>query len=107
MVDLLQYGCPLDSDRSQQLQSTEKNHKLAIEYHDHVSKYIKEEFKYGAIYCAVVTKSFDCHIFPFLTRHKPNSDNGRVIVDLSWPIGQSVNDGVAKDRYLNKYFDLN
>ena len=33
--------------------------------------------------------------------------NRRVIVDLSYPVGQSVNDGVAKDRYLNTYFDLN
>ena len=50
---------------------------------------------------------FPCHISPFPTRRKPNSDNRRVIVDLSWPVGQSVNDGVPKDRYLNTYFDLN
>ena len=79
----------------------------AIDYHDHVSKYIEEELKYGAMYGPFVTKPFDCHISPFLTRHKPNSDNRRVIVDLSRPVGQSVNGGVAKDKYLNTYFNLN
>ena len=55
----------------------------------------------------LLTKTISLSHITFLTRHKPNSDNRRVIVDLSWPVGQSVNDGVAKDRYLNTYFDLN
>ena len=69
--------------------------------------YTEEELKYGAIYGPFDQIPFPCHVSPFLTRHKPNSNNRRVIVDLSWPVGQSVNDGVAKDRYLNTYFDLN
>ena len=107
LVDLLHYGFPLDFDRSGQLQSTEINHKSAIDYHDHVSHYIAEELKHGAMYGPFDEKPFPCHTSPFLTRHKPNSDNRRVIVDLSWAAGQSVNDGVAKDRYLNTYLDLN
>ena len=105
LVDLLQYGFPLDFDRSRQLQSTENNHKLAIDYHDHVSHYIAEELKHGAMYGHFTTIPLS-HITS-LTRHKPNSDNRRVIVDLSWPVGQSVNNGVPKDRHLNTYFDLN
>ena len=54
----------------------EINYKSAIEYHDHVSKYIDEELKFGAMYSPFVTKPFDCHISPFLTRHKSNSDKG-------------------------------
>ena len=95
LVDLLHYGFPLDVDRSRQLKSTENNHKSAVDYYDHVSHYIAEELKHGAIYGPFHGQSFPCHISPFLTRHKPNSDNRRVIVDLSWPVGQSVNDGVA------------
>ena len=107
LVDLLHYGFPLKFDRSRQLQSTEINHKSAIHYHDHVSHYIAEELKHGVMYGPFDEQSIPCHISPFLTRHKPNSNNRRVIVDLSWPVGHSVNDGVAKDRYLNTYFDLN
>ena len=77
LVDLLHYGFPLDFDRSRQLQPTEINHKSAIHYHDHVSHYIAEELKHGAMCGPFDEKSFLCHISPFLTRHKPNSDNRR------------------------------
>ena len=49
---------------------------------------------------------FDCHVSPFLTREKPNSETRRVILDLSFPVGQSVNSGVPKDKYLGSYFEL-
>ena len=48
---------------------------------------------------------FHCHVSPFLTREKPNSDTRRVILDLSFPVGQSVNSGVSKDKYLGSYFE--
>ena len=34
-------------------------------------------------------------------------DTKQTIVDLSWPKGQSVNDGVQKDTYLGSHFILN
>ena len=49
---------------------------------------------------------FHCNVSPFLTRDKPNSNNRRVILDLSFPPGNSVNAGVPKDRYLGSYFEL-
>ena len=83
LVDLLHYGFLLDFDRSRQLQSTETNHRSAIDYHDHISHYIAEELGHGAMYGPFHEKPFPCHVSPFLTRFKPNSDNRRVIVDLS------------------------
>ena len=41
-----------------------------------------------------------------MTRHKPNSDNRRVIIDLSWPLENSVNDGIDKNSYLGADFSL-
>ena len=43
---------------------------------------------------------------PFLTREKPNSENHRVIVDLSWTLGQSVIAGIDKASYLGTDFQL-
>ena len=43
---------------------------------------------------------------PILTREKPNSENRRVIVDLSWPIGESVNGSIDKHSYLGTDFTL-
>ena len=41
-----------------------------------------------------------------MTREKQGSDNRRTIVDLSWPHGCSINDGVHKNRYLDSYYYL-
>ena len=39
-------------------------------------------------------------------RAKPNSDRRRVIIDLSWPLGASVNAGIDKMSYLTSAFAL-
>ena len=106
LVDLIQYGFPLDFDREVILQSTFFNHASPVKYSDHVSAHIQTEMQYGAIYGLFAQPPFQCHISPFLTRDKPNSDKRRVILDLSFPSGHSVNDGVPKDKYLGSYFDL-
>ena len=41
-----------------------------------------------------------------MTRSKPNSDRRRVIVDLSWPQGASVNAGIDKFSSLNSAFAI-
>ena len=46
------------------------------------------------------------HISPFLTRPKPDSHRQRVIVDSSFPMGQSINSAVQKDVYLETPFLL-
>ena len=97
IVDLLQFGFPLDFDRSKVLESTYVNHSSALKFPDHVQTYIATEQKYGAILGPFQEFPFPCHVSPFLTRDKPNSNSKRVILDLSFPQGKSVNDGVCKD----------
>ena len=41
-----------------------------------------------------------------MTRNKANSDRRRVIIDLSWPLGASVNSGIDKNTYLDASFTL-
>ena len=41
-----------------------------------------------------------------MTRDKPDSPHRRVIIDLSFPHGNSVNAGIAKDIYFNTPFIL-
>ena len=106
LVDLIQFGFPLDFDRWIPLQSTEVNHNSALKYSEHVSKYIQEELQYGAVLGPFKQFPFTRHVSPFLTRDKPNSNNRRVILDLSFPPGKSVNAGVSKDKYLGSYFEL-
>ena len=41
-----------------------------------------------------------------MTRDKRSSDDWRVIVDLSWPTGYSVNDGIPPDVYMGTPYKL-
>ena len=107
IVDLLQYGFPFDFDHSRSLDSTYVNHASAVKFPDHVNHYIATEMKYGAVLGPFHKYPFPYHVSLFLTREKPNSDNRRIILDLSFLVGQSVNDGVSKDKCLNMYFQLN
>ena len=106
LVDLLEFGFPLDFDRSCDLISVEDNHKSAIDYKEHVQHYLQEELDYGAILGPFQSKPINLHVSPFMTRDKPDSKWRRAIVDLSWPVGASVNAGVQKDTYLNSKFAL-
>ena len=80
--------------------SQEINHKSALNYPDHVETYLQEEIDHKAIFGLYKNSPIEnLHIGPLMTREKPNSVNRRVIIDLSWPHGGSVNAGVPTDRY--------
>ena len=93
-------------DRSRNLQSTFVNRTSATLYPEHVDKYIEEEVGFQAMLGPLGTKPFDIHISPFMTREKSNSDARRTIMDLSFPKGCSINDGVLNDTYLGTNFQM-
>ena len=41
-----------------------------------------------------------------MTKEKRDSTKRRIILDLSWPLGASVNDGIPKEEYLGEPFKL-
>ena len=89
------------------MSSAENNHSSATEFPDHVRKYFLGEGRFGAILGPFSTPPIkDLHISPCMTREKPDSDSRRVKVDLSFPVGHSVNAGVSKDQYLGTPFLL-
>ena len=106
LFDILEYGFPLDFERKCSLNSVEENHTSANENMSHISKCLKEELTYEAILGPFDEKPIDMHISPLLVRDKQNSTAKRKIMDLSWPKGASVNNGIAKDIYLRTYYDL-
>ena len=99
LVDLLEFGFPLDFDRNFELQSTEVHASWRDRAYD-IECYIQEELKHEAMLGPFDHKPISLHISPFMTREKPDSEVRRTIVDLSWPPNFSVNAGVMKDKYL-------
>ena len=104
---LIKYGFPLDFDRNQDICSDKINHKSAIEYPRHVATYLREEIGNKAMLGPFTDPPIEnLHTSPFMTRDKSSSTNRRVIIDLSWPLGHSVNSGVGSDSYLGTDFVL-
>ena len=102
LSELIQFVFPLDFNRSCPLISEQGNHKSAD-----IEAYIEEELEYGALLGPFDKNPIaEGHCSPFMTRAKPNSDRCRVIVDLSWPLGASVNASIDKTSYLNSIFSL-
>ena len=107
LIQIIKFGFPLDCDEAVKLKCDFTNHKSAILYPEHVDMYLNEEINFKAIQGPFNSPPFpDMHCSPFITREKPNSNKRRVIVDLSWPMGNAVNDGVAPDTYLGTSFIL-
>ena len=95
---LIKFGFPLDFDLDSVITSHDINHKSATKYPDHVAVYLAEELQHQAILGPFKQPPIDkLHTSPFTTRDKPNSANRRVIIDLSWPLGESVNAGAPSD----------
>ena len=83
------------------------NHKSATLFPSHVNTYLQEGKGFKAIFGPFNEKPFEkLYCSPFITREKPHSENRRVIVDLSWPKGNSVNDFVNSDEYMGTKFML-
>ena len=57
----------------------------------------------GPLWAHLIAPHF---LYTFLTREKSNSSDRRIIVDLSWPIGNSVNNACKGDTYESVDFIL-
>ena len=109
VCDLLEYGFPLDFDRRRTVScSAGRNHKGARDYPQFIDKYFEKERKANRVAGPFLINplSVDLAVSPINTVPKDSADERRVIVDLSWPAGSSVNDGISKDVYLGEEIDL-
>ena len=95
---LVRFGFPLDFDRNSSLESHPENHTSAKNIHDHVQVYLREEISYKAMLGPFDKPPLDnLHTSPFMAKEKANSTNRRVIIDLDFPQGRSVNAGSPRD----------
>ena len=93
LVQYIKFGFPLDANPNADLTCGFSNHKSATLFPSHVNTYLQEEKGFKAIFGPIRDKPFtDLHCSPFITREKPDSENRWVIVDLSWPKGNSINE---------------
>ena len=103
VVEWLWYGWP--SGRLPTLADpaiSSKNHQGAVEFPEALDKYISKEQNHGSIMGPYNKIPFRKKVgrSPLSTRPKKDSQDRRIILDLSFPPSQAVNDGMIKNNYM-------
>ena len=99
LCEYLAFGFPLNIDQNKFTFTADiNNHSSARRSPEGVDKYFAVEITYKAMVGPLCSSPFErTHYSPLITRNKP--DGGvRVIVDLSWPINNSVNSAIPDDK---------
>ncbi len=110
VCEYLEYGFPLDYNRNKKLNYDDsgRNHKGARDFPEFISQYFERECNASRVIGPFEKNPFSVPLVtsPLNSVPKPGEQDRRVIVDLSWPIGNSVNDGISKDFYLDEPIEL-
>jgi hypothetical protein len=103
ILDLIQYGFPLDLDKSNFLpNSAVTNHGSALKFPEAVDTYFRTETHFGAMLGPFPDPPFpDLHCSPHMTAHKDGSD-----LSFSSAQRQAVNASVSKFTYVGTPFSL-
>lgn len=104
LVLFLKYGWPVGYNADHPPSSADSNHQSAIRYPNHVNSFIAKEIKHNAIVGPFSEPPFTpwCRVSPLMTQPKKESQERRIIMDLSFPHGQSPNDGIDTSDHLGK-----
>ena len=98
ITDFLRYGWPVAYSAQQIPTSTLKNHASALRFPVDIDNFIQKELSKEALLGPFSNLPFYkwTQLSPLMTRDKPDGSGKRVIIDLSFPVGSSVNDGIPK-----------
>ena len=105
---LLQYGWPISFSADQLPRSSLRNHPSACRNPTQLHDYITQELQYGSVIGPFPHNPFsvDCVISPLQCVPKHDSCIPHVVHDLSFPPGQSINEGIMRNEYLGDPLSL-
>ena len=109
ICEFLEFGAPIGFEgKLNKNEIAITNHRGARDFADDIFNYLKKEASYGSILGPFDKNPFVCefNISPLNSVSKKDSEERRVILDLSFPPGNSVNDFISKDIYLGEKIDL-
>ena len=107
IVKYLEYGWPISFNRASHLVPTWKPHPSGSAHPESVNFYIDTELGHEALLGPFDGSPVNhLHTSPIMTRPKKDSDKRRIVLDLSWPEGFSVNDGIDADSYLDMQYKI-
>ena len=102
VVDFFKCGWPINHDGHKYNSQKIDNWKGAITNKKQVQKYLENKLKFKSVIVPFDSNPFcqEAGISPLNTRDKKDSSDKRVILDLSFPEGLAVNEGIDKSQYL-------
>ena len=109
VIDWLTYGFTISRDDAcPDPVPAQCNHLGVTQYLQVIDQYVKDELKFNASIGPFSIPPFlhRIGISPLSTRPKRESGKRRIIMDLSFPPGQSVNDGISKFTYCGQPISL-
>ena len=110
IIEFLTYGWPIYFTGSEPstCQNLIKNHKGATEFENQIDAYIKREIETGSTLGPFDSNPLTGKLFTSSLNSvdKKGSGERRVILDLSFPPGQSINDGIPQGEYLGQSIEL-
>ena len=104
LVDQLQFGFPSNYSKRSIPVPSFTNHRESVDYAEHIKDYIVRECEMGALLGPFAVPPFSpwSHCSPMMTRPKSTPGKRRIIVDLSYPAGRSVNAGIPRKEFLGR-----
>ena len=101
VCQFLRFGWPSSYTAPHIPTPTHRNHPSATAYTSDIEAFLEKEVSKGALLGPFDTPPFQpwTNNSPLMTAEKKESLGRRVIIDLSFPEGSSVNDGVAKNFF--------
>ena len=107
LCDYVEFGFPLTLDYGNFSYNTEvENHPSATHFPNAVNDYLKTEISHNAIVGPLDASPFEkLHVSPMMTRPK-EAGSRRIIIDMSWPHGDSVNTHIPDQLFDDMTFQL-
>lgn len=108
VVDFLRYGWPINYCGATMPISTTVNHQSALRFTQHIQHFIDTELSYNSLAGPFNYNPLQQELIcsPLQTVPKRGSTKRRVVMDLSFPHGVSVNSGIPTGCYLKDNFQL-
>lgn len=107
VCDYLEFGWPVGYVRDSLPVTQQRKHHGAVLFPGAIDKYLQTERSYGAVLGPFASNPFASDVVLSPLNSVPKGEfERRIIVDLSWPIGSSVNDGIPSKQYLGEDFNL-
>ena len=104
VLDMLKFGFPLSHDGTTGSHVIPKNHSGATLFPDHIRELLRKEVSYNSVLGPFKDSPFgdkSCYS-PLNSVPKRESLDRRLILDLSLPAGNAINEGISKDVYLGE-----